>query len=165
MAWTSLGTSDWTYLLSCIVKCWPCLEQTALFSHTDSAAEGRFLQNSSHCRSEARATASWGNIRLYSQSGVEQQRRVWLLNLRCPESDQWRGSSLSLSPLRRQVERGQVWEASSVGVSSGQMQMLLLRVYQQLRDSPLLMLWHPLSRPSTPRCLLQPEDEDDDEAA
>uniref|UniRef100_A0A3B5PYG7 FA core complex associated protein 100 n=1 Tax=Xiphophorus maculatus TaxID=8083 RepID=A0A3B5PYG7_XIPMA len=56
------------------------------------------------------------------------------------QSDQWRGSSLSLSLLRRQVERGQVWEASSVGVSSGQMQTLLLRVYQQLRDGPLLML-------------------------
>uniref|UniRef100_A0A3B3UZU0 FA core complex associated protein 100 n=1 Tax=Poecilia latipinna TaxID=48699 RepID=A0A3B3UZU0_9TELE len=34
----------------------------------------------------------------------------------------------------------QVWEASSVGVSSGQTPPLLLRVYQQLRDGPLLIL-------------------------
>uniref|UniRef100_A0A3B3Z2J7 FA core complex associated protein 100 n=1 Tax=Poecilia mexicana TaxID=48701 RepID=A0A3B3Z2J7_9TELE len=38
------------------------------------------------------------------------------------------------------MRRIQVWEASSVGVSSGQTPPLLLRVYQQLRDGPLLIL-------------------------
>ncbi|XP_005813602.1 Fanconi anemia core complex-associated protein 100 [Xiphophorus maculatus] len=49
-------------------------------------------------------------------------------------------ADLRLALQQAEVERGQVWEASSVGVSSGQMQTLLLRVYQQLRDGPLLML-------------------------
>ncbi|XP_015253634.1 PREDICTED: Fanconi anemia core complex-associated protein 100 [Cyprinodon variegatus] len=49
-------------------------------------------------------------------------------------------SGLRQTLQRAESQRGQISEALSVGMSSGQMHQILLSVYQQLRDSPLLIV-------------------------
>ncbi|XP_014911089.1 Fanconi anemia core complex-associated protein 100 isoform X1 [Poecilia latipinna] len=67
-------------------------------------------------------------------------RRIQTLLQKAGSSRMVPTTDLRLALQQAEEQRGQVWEASSVGVSSGQTPPLLLRVYQQLRDGPLLIL-------------------------
>ncbi|XP_012731597.2 Fanconi anemia core complex-associated protein 100 [Fundulus heteroclitus] len=71
-------------------------------------------------------------------------RRIQTLLLKAPVKA-WSSNKVQISGLRQtlqraEIQQGQISEALSVGMSSGQMQRILLRVYQQLRDGPLLMV-------------------------
>ncbi|KAM4716331.1 LOW QUALITY PROTEIN: Fanconi anemia core complex-associated protein 100 [Anableps anableps] len=67
-------------------------------------------------------------------------RRIQTLLLKACSSQKVPLSGLRRALQRAETVRGQISEALSVGMSSGQTQRLLLRVYHQLRDSPLLMV-------------------------